>query len=351
MSKSKEILDKYLTARIIPRVAAAPRLDYPGAFHHLMARGIDRVDIFCDGHDREDFLLRLAQGIRDTGSRIHAWALQPNHVHLLSESGAAGVSALMRKVLGGYARAFNRRHLRVGHLFQGRFRSILVEKEPYFLALVRYIHLNPVRAGIVADVNELACYPWTGHSALLGIDNRTWQTTETVLDHFHHDRSTASAAYLDFVSAGQGLTHVREFELGRLVRRTAQGIKLEDESKRGRERWAADERVLGSNAFLSAVALRFGLGPLEPGRKADFGQLGELLRRTADGRGIPIAELQNGSQRRPVVRARSTFCRVACRDLGVPVTEVARFLAMTPRAVRYLAGRADEAPHLADVAD
>jgi putative transposase len=331
-------------------VAAAPRLDFPGAFQHLMARGIDGVDVFRDRYDREDFLLRLARSSSDTESRVHAWALQPNHVHLLSESGAAGVSALMRKLLGGYARTFNRRHHRVGHLFQGRFRSLLVEEEPYFLELVRYIHLNPVRSGVVADLKDLACYPWTGHPTVLGIHNRTWQTTTTVLQHFHDDLGAARAAYLDFVSAGRGLTHEPEFEWGRLVRRTEQGVKLDDESKRGRERWTADERVLGSDAFLSGVALRLRLGPLESGDKVEavFLQLGNLLRRTAEQQGVPIAELRNGSQRRAVVRARSVFCRVACRVLGVPVTEVGRFLAMTPRAVRYLAARAEKPAHAAE---
>ncbi len=115
---------------------------------------------------------------------VYAWALLPNHAHLLLRIGAQGLPQFMRRVLTGYALGYNRRHQRVGHLFQNRYKSIVVEEEPYFCELVRYLHLNPVRAGVVPDLRALARYPWTGHSALLETVPRPWQATGEVLPQF-----------------------------------------------------------------------------------------------------------------------------------------------------------------------
>src|SRR5215470_3255126 len=122
-----------------------PRLDFPGALHHVMARGIERCDIFRTDDDRAGFVRRLGAVIRKTDARLFAWSLMPNHIHLLVRTSDVRLSAVMRGLLGAYATTFNRRHHRCGHLFQNRFKSILVEEEPYLLELVRYIHLNPVR--------------------------------------------------------------------------------------------------------------------------------------------------------------------------------------------------------------
>jgi putative transposase len=321
-------------------MAVAPRLDFPGAYHHVMARGINGTDIFRDDQDRDDFIKRLASALDDNGSLIHAWALQPNHIHLLVQSGPRGISNLMRKVLGGYARAFNQRQNRVGYLFQGRFRSILVEVDSYFLELVRYIHLNPLRSKIVWDVNQLNRFPWTGHGAILGTRSFPWQTTSAVLSYFGDDREIAARQYLRFVTAGKGVPHQPDLELGRLVNRTLGGLSRADERKRGRERWCGKERVLGSATFISGIAGQLGLGRLRLGDDTiDPAELALLLGCVAEQHNIDVGELRAGSQRRIVVRARASFCRRACRHVGVPVAEVAGYLGITPRAVRYLAER------------
>ncbi|MBM4331877.1 MAG: transposase [Deltaproteobacteria bacterium] len=144
----------------MPRQA---RLDTPGALHHIMVRGINRSQIFDDDEDRSRFLTRLGENILKTHSSLYAWALMETHVHLLVRSGPQGISALMRKLLTWYAQYYNRRHRRTGHLFENRYKSILCEEENYLLALVRYIHLNPVRAKLVKTMGELDLYPWTGH--------------------------------------------------------------------------------------------------------------------------------------------------------------------------------------------
>lgn len=132
-----------------------PRLDAPGALHHVMARGLDRQLIFRDGRDRDDFVRRLASLAEAGALGIYAWALLPNHFHFLVRTAHRPLSRAMRSLLTGYAGAFNRRHRRTGHLFQNRYKSIVVEEETYFLELVRYLHLNPVRAGVGTSLRDM----------------------------------------------------------------------------------------------------------------------------------------------------------------------------------------------------
>ncbi len=121
------------------------RIDSTGALHHIIVRGIERRKIFEDDEDRYNFLERLGLILDETQTHCYAWALIPNHFHLLVRTGAVPVATVMRRLLTGHAISFNRRHHRNGHLFQNRYKSILCQQEPYFLELVRYIHLNPLR--------------------------------------------------------------------------------------------------------------------------------------------------------------------------------------------------------------
>jgi putative transposase len=133
-----------------------------------MARGIERRKLFRDDKDRKSFLDRLANILEETQTQCYAWALIPNHFHILLRTGTVPLSKVMRKLMTGYAVTFNQRHKRSGHLFQNRYKSIICEEDPYLLELIRYIHLNPLRAGMVKDLKELDKYPWSGHSAILG---------------------------------------------------------------------------------------------------------------------------------------------------------------------------------------
>ena len=139
------------------------RLDAPGTLHHVIVRGIEKRKIVDDDDDRKNFVRRIGEVGLDTGTSIFAWALMDNHAHLLLKSGVAGLSAFMRRVLGGYAASYNRRHRQHGHLFQNRYNSIICEEDPYFKELVRYIHLNPLRAGVVDTLAKLDRYKWSGH--------------------------------------------------------------------------------------------------------------------------------------------------------------------------------------------
>ena len=138
-----------------------PRLDAPETLHHVMVRGLERGVLFRDDTDRADFVARVAALAERGALTVYAWALLPNHAHLLVRTGQRPLARSMRSLLTGYAGAFNRRHHRVGHLFQNRYKSIVVEEEPYLLELVRYLHLNPLRAKVVPDLRRLDRYPWT----------------------------------------------------------------------------------------------------------------------------------------------------------------------------------------------
>ncbi len=235
-----------------PPMPRGPRLDAPGTLHHVMVRGIERRRIFETAADRRDFVARLEAVVGATGVRVLAWALLPNHVHLLMRTGKQPLATAMRRLLTGYAVAFNHRHKRHGHLFQNRYKSILVEEEPYLLELSRYIHLNPLRAKVVRELAALDRYPWTGHSALVGRVPRRWQAVEEVLGAFGQPGRAARHRYRQFVA--DGIPQGRRPDLqGGGLRRSAEGWEGLAALRRGREGWAFDERVLGSGPFVEQL--------------------------------------------------------------------------------------------------
>ncbi len=126
-------------------MARRARLDAPGTLHHVMVRGIERRRIVDDEEDLKEFVARLGAVARETATSVYAWALLTNHAHILLSSGVQGLSKFMRRLLTGYAVAYNIRHRRHGHLFQNRYKSIVCDEDSYFTELVRYIHLNPLR--------------------------------------------------------------------------------------------------------------------------------------------------------------------------------------------------------------
>ena len=178
------------------------RIDYPNLLQHVIARGIQRSKIFLEDRDREDFVERLDVLLKDTGTRCYAWALLDNHFHLLLRPETTSLANFMRRLLTGYAVSFNLRYDRSGHLFQNRFKSIVCDEESYFLELIRYIHLNPVRAGIVGNLEELRAYPWSGHRQLLEPATRKILSEEDIFSCFFLKEKEARQAYLEFLADG-----------------------------------------------------------------------------------------------------------------------------------------------------
>ena len=175
------------------------RIEYPGALYHLTARGNARTPIFLDDEDKSLFLAILGDLVERYNWCCHGYCLMDNHYHLLIETPDANLSAGMRQLGGIYTQRFNRRHDRVGHLFQGRYKSILVEKERYLLELCRYLVLNPVRAHMVANPGD---YPWSSYTATAGISSKPqFLHTAWILAQFGNNHKTAQRKYREFVMA------------------------------------------------------------------------------------------------------------------------------------------------------
>jgi putative transposase len=236
-------------ARSAPRQA---RLDVPGALHHVMVRGINKSAIFQDDQDKALFLERLGQKVIEGKCAIYAWVIMENHVHLLFKSGQRGICAIMRKLLMWYAQYFDRRHGRTGHLFENRYKSILCEEDPYLLALVRYIHVNPFRAKIVTHLEELDQYSWSGHSVLPGKVKHDWMDTGYILSQFEAGKQAARNAYHTFVGEGLAMGRILQFTGGGLIRSRGGWSQVVSARRRG-QRKEPDERILGSGDFVNAV--------------------------------------------------------------------------------------------------
>ncbi len=215
-----------------------------------MVRGIEGRPLFRDDRDRDDFVARVAALVQGGAWTVYAWALLPNHAHLLVRTGRHPLPRSMRSLLTGYAGAFNRRHRSRGHLFQNRYKSIVVEEEPYFLELVRFLHLNPLRAGVGRDLRALDRYPYAGHAAVLSRARFPWQATEEILRQFGRHLRRAQAAYREFVAAGIPLGRRPELQGGGPAR-SAGGWAAVKVLPRGREAYLGDERILGSSAFVA----------------------------------------------------------------------------------------------------
>jgi REP element-mobilizing transposase RayT len=305
-----------------------------------MVRGLERRTIFRDETDCADFVARLASLVRQEALTIYAWALLPNHAHLLLRTGVRPLPRSMRSLLTGYAGAFNRRHKRVGHLFQNRYKSIVVEEEPYLLELVRYLHLNPLRARVVPDLRTLDRYPWTGHSALLGTVPRPWQATREILAQFGSRLPRARRAYRDFVAGGVAHGRRPEFQGGGLLRSQG-GWAAVAALRRGREAYLGDERILGGSDFVEQVRRDLQAASPSPARQRP---LADLVARVCAATGSHPRALGQGSRRVAVARAREGIAYLALEREGYPGRAVADMLGVHPASV-YKAAQRGRAAH------
>ena len=327
-------------------MARKSRIDAPGALHHIIVRGIERRSIFIDTQDYQNFLERLGNILTDSSTSCYAWALMTNHAHLLIRTGMAPVSTVMRRLLTGYAQQFNRRHKRYGVLFQNRYKSFLCEEEPYLLELVRYIHLNPIRAGIVQDLKALRSYPRCGHAVLMGRIDHNWQDTEYILKRFGESVRSARQSYAAFVS--KGISEGRRPDLvgGGLLRSVGGWSALKAIRATGM-RVMGDERILGSSDFVENV-LKSANEEYE--RRARFRLKGLSLEKIIDAVSgyfeIKKEETKSQSRRRAVARTRAIISIVAIDQMGFSGADVARTLNLTPSAVSKLVFRARNDPAL-----
>ncbi len=318
-----------------------PRLDAPGTLHHIMGRGIEKTKIFRYKTDRDDFLKRIAELCQASHLIIYAWVLMDNHFHLLLRTGNRSISTSRRKLLTGYVVNFNCRHKRHGHLFQNRYKSIICEDDPYLLELTRYIHLNPIRGGIVANIKDLGKYPWSGHAVVIGKMKREWQDTDTVLAYFGRRRREAIKRYKEFVKEGMAQGRRDDLKGGGLVR--SSGGWSQVLSLRSREdKIASDERILGSSEFVQSINSEASEKEKDNLRLSLKKQgLSSIAKMISAREGIEQTALRSGNRRMEVARSRKIFCQLAVKKLGYSGAEVARYLGITTSAVNRMANAED----------
>jgi len=311
----------------MPRLA---RLDTAGLLQHVIVRGIERRDIFNDDHDRQLFFDRFARLLSETGVRCYAWALLSNHFHLLLMPTSTAMSSFMRRLLTGYAVSFNRQNKRSGHLFQNRYKSIVCEEEAYLLELVRYIHLNPLRAGIVNNLEELDQYPWSGHAVLLG--NRTFagQGTEAILERFGRKLDTARSMYRQFVA--DGIKQGRRDELVGGGLKRSQGERLLNEYE------SFDARVLGSGDFVDSLKQEEQLRH----KMKSAASLARLVAVVAMVLGLEADSVRKPCKSRLPALARGIICHLAIFEFGYMGIEVGKYLYLGSSGVSLAAKRGEK---------
>ena len=318
------------------------RIDAPGALHHIIVRGIERKNIFKDDADKDNFSERLKNILTDSGTSCFAWALIPNHFHLLLRTGRVPISTVMKRLLTGHAVYFNRKHSRAGHLFQNRYKSILCQEDSYMLELVRYIHLNPLRAKIIPDLKFLDKYTYSGHASIMGKKKNKWQDTDYVLKLFNSKLSLARRRYRAYVKKGISIGERPDLIGGGLVRSVGGWDALKG-LRRIKAYMKGDERILGDSDFVETVLKanqdEFDRKYLLKTRGYDFDT---VVDRVAKVLGINRTEVLSSGRQPHRVKARSLVCFWASRELGMSMVKLSKRLKISQATVSQSAIRGEK---------
>lgn len=309
------------------------RLHLDHGYYHVMGRGLERRWIFRVKEDKEDFLERLGAGLDQTASRCLAWSLMSNHYHLLIQVGNQPLSRLMSKLLSGYATQYNRRHRRVGYVFQNRYKSILIDADQYLLELIRYIHLNPIRAKVIRTLSELDRYRWTGHAGILGNQVREWQNTKDVLALFATRTTAARQHYRQFIDLGIHTQSGLDLSGGGLIRsyggwETSQSMRKEHEMRIG------DERILGESDFVENALKQDELQLKKKDRLKQKGwNLSKLTKKVCEYFSISEKDLVKKGRSNDLSIGKDVLCYFAIYDLSISSTELMKRLNVSQPAI------------------
>lgn len=279
-------------------MAHKPRIHVPGGLYHVMLRGNDGQDIFIDDGDRLRLEALVADGIRRYGHRIHAYCWMGNHIHLALQVDTVPLSKIMHNLAFRYASYFNWRHHRIGHLYQGRFKAILIDTDAYLLQLVRYIHLNPVRARLMQQAD--ACV-WSGHRIYLGLAEQPWLSVDWVLSHFSEEREEARVRYRRFVAMPFLLQKEPDFKRG-----TSEG------------------RLMGDDHFTRRILSSLDAPTAAPPT------LQAVCRAVCAAAGINDAAFLCRSSSQPLVRARAVAAYLLMERKAGHLTDLGRYLGRDP---------------------
>ena len=281
-----------------------PRIEYTGAFYHVITRGNQKQKIFKDTGDFQKYLLLLTAYKNRTGCRIFAYVLMNNHVHLLIETQDIPLSKVMQGLNQTYTMYYNRRYRTVGHLFQGRYKAILCDKEAYLLGLLKYIHFNPLRAKLV---ETLDAYPWSSHHAYIEKNNPlAIVDTDLVLRMFSDSKRRSRKQYREFMADGKTIEKSDVYA-------------------------TVDQRMQGDESFVERV-MAFTDKPIEPGLKKKERSLRQIMAAVEEKTGVNLEQLRSSGKTASFVVGRRIFSLVA-REYGHPGNEIAYFLRKDPAAV------------------
>ena len=236
-----------------------PRIHLPNAHYHVTLRGNHQQDIFRSAEDRRLLDMIVARSIETFGARIHAYCWMSNHLHLLVQIGTEPLGSVMRQIASEYARAFQRRLQTTGHLFERRYHATFIHNDRYLLAVVHYIHYNPVEAKLVRAVAE---YPWSSHGCYAGERTETWLTTDFVLDMFSATRPAAIAAYLKFMDLPPEEVLPSDEEASSLETLIEQACARFNTSLAELRAGNRDERLVQARAWISHLAIANNLANL-----------------------------------------------------------------------------------------
>lgn len=282
---------------------------------------------------------RLAKLIPETGTACYGWAFLSNYAHFLFRTGETPLSTLMRRLLTGYVIGFNHRHKRHGQLFQNRFKSIVCQEDAYLKELVRYIHLNPIRSVIVADLEKLDKYPYCGHSALMGGVEHKWQQIDYVLSAFGKKESVARTTYRQFMEEGLHQGRRKELTGGGLVRSRGGWTEV----KAGQDHSMSDERILGDHEFVDSILVAANETIERQYQLKSLGyNLHQVVERVAEILEIAPDEIYSPGRQTHKVKAKSLVCFWAARELGMTLSELANVFKMSVAGIGYAVERGEK---------
>ncbi len=311
------------------------RFDSPGSLHHVMSHSVEGKSVFSKPSDCIDFLKRIEKVVVAGELRIHAWVLMHNHFHLLAEPQNESLSCSIKKVLTGFALSYNLRNEQKGHVFRSRFKSILVERENYFMDLLRYIHLNPMRAGIVSTFDELADYMWSGHPVIVGKHKNCWQSTALVRFMFQNREKNWREQYIEFLAEPSDITE-KAFDTGNYII-SKEGLEALDDAETEPDN-IAGMGVLGSREFALEryKELDTYRGVIKRDRNFQHTRIENALNMASEISGVSKAIIRTGHGNRRVSWIRGILVRVIISELGLSLTDAARYFNMSSSGIHKI---------------
>lgn len=294
-------------------MARRHRIEYEGAFYHVVTRGNQKQKVFRDTHDFQKYLTLLGSYKQRYHFRLYAYVLMGNHVHLLIETGDIPLSRILQGINQSYTMYFNKKYDTVGHLFQGRYKAILCDRDRYLLELLKYIHQNPLRARLAESPT---IYRWSSHRAYLaGTDVTGLVDTETVLSMFSEYKGRARKHYEAFMNDG---TSIKKEEVYATI----------------------DQRLLGDEKFIEHVTEKYH-GEVRRERRKKGYTLAQITTAVEKRYPITLRELRSWSRRADVLRGRRVIALIA-KQYGYTGREIAVFLKKDPAAVTWYLRHAED---------